>query len=107
MQQKAQRLSLEQQVIQDEVLKRKEILRNEDRWHRDSRRSLSDKSPRHRASSSTDIDDSVGDRLYSNDCELHMSSEELYFTNIGRKIRRGGCLGEPKHFVFCQYLGPD
>lgn len=94
MQQKAKRLSQEQQVIRDEVLKRKEILRNEDRWRRESRRSMSEQSPKHRANSSTELNDNPRDRVYPNSCELHSSSEDLYFANVGRKIRRGCCLGK-------------
>lgn len=97
MQQQAQRLSHEQRVLRDEVLKRKEILRNEDRWRRDSRRSMSEQSPTHRNNSSTDIADDSSmsrDRIYPNGCDLHLNSEELYFPSVGRKVRRGCCLGK-------------
>lgn len=94
-QQKAHRLSLEQQVNQNEVLKRKEILRNEDRWTRGARRSMSESSPKHRASSyDTELEDSYGDGVHPSNCELHLSSEDMYFASIGRKVRRGSCLGE-------------
>lgn len=91
-QQKAQRLSHEQQLIRDEVLKRKEILRQEDRWGREVRRSMSEQSPKHRSNSSTEMTDHPLDGT-QNRCELHLSSEDLYFTTVGRKIRRGCCLG--------------
>lgn len=94
-QQLAHRLSLEQQVNRDEVLKRKEILRNEDRCRRECRRSMSESSPKHRANSyETELEDSYGDRISPWNCELHMSSEDVYFATIGRKVRRGSCLGE-------------
>lgn len=96
MQQRAQRLSHEQQLIRDEVLKRKEILRNEDRFRRESRRSMSEQSPKHRSNSSAELVDDPLDRTYPNGCDIHMSSEDLYFPSVGRKIRRGCCLGKYK-----------
>lgn len=96
MQQQAQRLSHEQRLLRDEVLKRKEILQNEDRWRRDTRRSMSEQSPTHRTNSSTDIADLSPvqrNRIYPNGCDLHLSSRDLDFTSIGRNIRRGCCLG--------------
>lgn len=97
MKQRAQKLSHEQRLLRDEVLKRKEILRNEDRWRRDGRRSMSESSPTHRTSSSSEkMDISSGffhERVYPNECDLHLSSEDLYFSSVGRKIRRGCCLG--------------
>lgn len=90
---RAQRLSQEQQVIREEVLKRKEILRNEDRWRRETRRSMSEQSPKHRANSD-ELADSPRDRTYPNNCDLHLNSENLYFTTVGKKIQRGSCLGE-------------
>lgn len=90
MQQQAQRLSHEQQLIRDEVLKRKEILRNEDRWRRESRRSMSEQSPKHRSNNSAEMADNPLERT---DCDLHIGSEDLYFPSVGRKIRRGSCLG--------------
>lgn len=97
MKQQAQKLNHEQRLLRDEVLKRKEILRNEDRWRRDNRRSMSESSPTHRTSSSSDkMDNASGifrERVYPNECDLHLSSEDLYFSSVGRKIRRGCCLG--------------
>lgn len=91
LQQQAQRLSHEQQLIRDEVLKRKEILRNEDRWRREVRRSMSEQSPKHRSNSSAEMVDSSLDQ---NSCDIHLNSEDIYFPMVGRKIRRGSCLGE-------------
>lgn len=96
MQERAQRLSQEQQVIRDEVFKRKELLRNEDRWRRDGRRSMSEQSPKHRANS-VELSDNVRDRIHPNNCDLHLNSDNLYFPSVGRKIQRGCCLGE--HFT--------
>lgn len=91
MQQQAQRLNHEQQILRDEVLKRKEILRNEDRWRRESRRSMSEQSPKHRSNMSSEMADNPLERTF--ECELHSSSEDLYFPAVGRKIRRGRCVG--------------
>lgn len=93
MEKQAQRLSQHQQAIRDEMQRRQEMYNSEDRY-RLARRSMSENSPKHRASSSTEIDDSIGDRVYSSSCELHASSEELYFAFAGRRVRRGCCLGE-------------
>lgn len=95
-QQKAQQLSHDQQLIRDEVLKRKEILRQEDRWRREVRRSMSEQSPKHRSNSSAEM----ADHPLDDGCELHLSSEDLYFTTVGRKIRRGCCLGNCFFFDF-------
>lgn len=98
MKQQAQKLGHEQRLLRDQVLKRKEILRNEDRWRRDGRRSMSESSPTHRTNSSSELlENSPGifrERVYPNECDLHLSSEDLYFSSVGRKIRRGCCLGE-------------
>lgn len=96
MQLQAQRLSYEQQLIRDEVLKRKEILRNEDKWRRDSRRSMSEQSPKHRLNSSAEMIDHPLDRL---GCEIHSASEDLYFNTVGRKIRKGCCIGTFIKFI--------
>ncbi|XP_031618624.1 eIF-2-alpha kinase GCN2 [Contarinia nasturtii] len=97
LQQQTQRLNHEQQKIRNEVLKRKELLRQENRWHRDSRRSMSEQSPKHRPNSSGEIVDHGMDGTYPNGCELHLSSEDLYLTTVGRKIRRGCCLSHSKN----------
>lgn len=95
-QQNAQKLSKEQQVLRDEVFKRQEILRNEGRYRRETRRSMSECSPTHRThSGSVEISD-VTQEL-ENDCVIHMNSEDLYFSTVGRKIRRGCCLGHSKN----------
>lgn len=88
--QQAQKLSQDQQLIRDEVLKRKEILRNEDRWRREMRRSMNEQSPKHRTNSSAE--DNLLDQL--NGCDLHSNCEDLYFQTVGRKIKRGSCLGK-------------
>lgn len=93
MKQQAQRLNYEQQLIRNEVLKRREILRNEDKWRRDSRRSMSEQSPKHRTSNSAEMTDHTLDRL---GCDLHSASEDLYYTTVGRKIRKGCCIGTYK-----------
>lgn len=96
-QQYAQKLSKEQQVLRDEVLKRQEILKNEGKYRRDTRRSMSESSPTHRNSSSSEISEVAGgifrDRIYPNYCTMHQNSDDLYFSSVGRKIRRGCCLG--------------
>lgn len=91
LQQKAQRLSYEQQLIRDQVLKRKEILRNEDRWRRETRRSMSEQSPKHRLNNPTEMADNINDQL--NGCELHLNIDDLRFPAVSREIRRGCCLG--------------
>lgn len=97
MKQIAQKLSHEQQIIRDEVLKRKEILRNEDRFRREIRRSMSESSPTHRMSGSTEISENssgiLREHIYPNECDLHLSSEDMYFPSVGKKVRRGCCLG--------------
>lgn len=110
MQQQAQKLNDEQRVLRDEVLKRKEILRNEDRWRRDARRSMSESSPTHRLSTSSEKLDGTGgmmrERVYPNECDLHSSSDVLYFSSVGRKICRGCCLGHSNK-GFIAYTGID
>lgn len=110
MKQQAQKLSHEQRVLRDEVLKRKEILRNEDRWRRDGRRSMSESSPTHRSNSSSEKLDSsssiLRERVYPNECDMHLSSDDLYFPSVGRKIRRGCCLGH-SHKGCVAYSGID
>ena len=96
--QQAQKISHEQQILRDEVLKRKEILKNEVKWRRDTRRSMSESSPTHRVSSSSETSCAtpgfIRGRIFPSECAMHMSSEDLYFANVGRKIRRGCCLGK-------------
>lgn len=100
MKQRAQKLSHEQRIIRDEVLKRKEILRNEDRFRRETRRSMSESSPTHRLSNSTDLSENSSgifrEHIYPNECDLHMCSEDLYFPSVGKKVHRGCCLGHSK-----------
>lgn len=90
-QQRAQRLNHEQQLIRDQVLKRTEILRNEDRWIRETRHSMSEQIPKHRSNSSGEMTDDINDRM--NECELHLDTDDLYFPSVSRKIWRGSCLG--------------
>lgn len=91
------KLNQEKQIIRDEVLKRKEIFRNETKWRRD-RRSISESSPTHRSNgSSEDIEPSstvFRSRIYPNECTEHRSSDTLYFSNVGRKIQKGSCMGK-------------
>lgn len=91
------KLNQEKQIIRDEVLKRKEIFRNETKWRRD-RRSISESSPTHRTNgSSEDIEPSstiFRSRIYPNECTEHRSSDTLYFSNVGRKIQKGCCMGK-------------
>lgn len=106
-QQQAQKISQQQQLLRDEVFKRKEILRNEDRYRRDTRRTMSESSPTHRNTSSEMVENSSGifrERIYPNECQMHLSSEDLYFSNVGRKIRRGCCLGWYLHDKNCDEL---
>lgn len=112
--QQAQNISQEQQLLRDEVSKRKEILRNEDHFRRDTRRTISESSPTHRINSSVEIaGSSIGylrERVYPNECHMHSTSEDLYFSNVGRKIRKGCCLGlhyyEVIGFGFMKTYGP-
>lgn len=90
----AERLNKDQQVIRNQVLKQKEIPRSENDLRRGTQRSMNENSPKLRASISTEMDDSVGDRTYPHSYELHISSEELYFAVVGRRVLRGSCLGE-------------
>lgn len=92
----AQKLCKEQQVLRDELRKRQDILRNETRYRRETRRSMSESSPTHRThSSSVEITDVM--EAIENDCILHMNSEDLYFATVGRKIRKGCCLGNANY----------
>lgn len=90
-QQNAQRVSHEQQLIRDQVLRRKEILRN-DGWRRETRHSMSEPNSKHRSNSSGEMTDDVDDQMVA--CELHANTEDLYFPAVSRKIRRGSCLGK-------------
>lgn len=97
MQMQLQKLNLEQQTIREEVLKRKEILRIETaKARRETRRSISESSPTHRTSASSDnSENSIAYRshVYPNECTEHRNSETLYFSNVGRRIVKGCCLG--------------
>lgn len=95
-QENAQKLSKEQQVLRDELQKRQEILRNETRMRREPRRSMSESSPTHHRTHSSSVDISDVMESIDNDCIMHMNSEDLYFATVGRKIRRGCCLGHSK-----------
>lgn len=94
------RQSLEQKAIKDEIEKRKELLKNEKRIRRDTR-SLSESSPQHGGSMSMDASqESVApgwpyfrSHMYPNECQEHRQSEKIYFTQAGRQIQRGCCLG--------------
>ncbi|XP_037027743.1 eIF-2-alpha kinase GCN2 isoform X2 [Bradysia coprophila] len=90
------KLNQEKQIIRDEVLKRKEIFRSETKWRRD-RRSISESSPTHRSNGSSEDMGSPStvfrSRIYPNECTEHRSSDTLYFSNVGRKIQKGCCMG--------------
>lgn len=98
LQQQAQKLSHNQQRLRDEILKRQENLQNENRWRRESRRSMSEQSPKHRTNSSAEMADNPLDQL--SECGIHLGSEDLYFPNIGRKIRRGCCISKHRKYFF-------
>lgn len=94
------RASLEQKAIKDEIEKRKEMLKNESRIRRDTR-SLSESSPQHGNSFSMDGSGSplapgwpyFRSHMNPNECVEHRHSERIYFTQAGRQIQRGCCLG--------------
>lgn len=99
MHQMHQRQSLEQKAIKDEIEKRKEMLKNESRIRRDTR-SMSESSPKHGGSMSMDVvgSDQPGwpyfrSHMYPNECLEHRHSEKIYFTQAGRQVQRGSCLG--------------
>lgn len=79
------KLNEEHQAIRDEVLKRKELHRNDAKQVRDIRRSISETSPSHRTLSQSDNTDN---------CSEHRKSETLYFQQCGRIIQKGACLGK-------------
>lgn len=92
------RQSLEQKAIKDEIEKRKEILKNEKRIRRDTR-SMSESSPQHgsmdasrewMAAPSSPYSRS---HMYPNECLGHRLSEKIYFSQAGRQVLRGCCLG--------------
>lgn len=83
--------------LRDEMLKRKEELKNETRVRRDTmKRSLSESSPTHRTySSSENSEHSPLYKIHSlsiSECDEHRKSETIYFTNVGRKIQKGTCI---------------
>lgn len=95
------RQSLEQKAIKDEIERRKEMLKNESRIRRDTR-SMSESSPQHGGGGSMSMDTCGGDQpgwpyfrshMYPNECQEHRHSEKIYFTQAGRQIQRGCCLG--------------
>lgn len=90
----AKRLSYEQETVRNEVLRRQQILRNEERGKREPRRSMSEQSPKHRANSSVEL---VDDELDRTSC--HVGSDHLYFPLVGRKIRRGTCIGKFPNWI--------
>ncbi|KAG5678544.1 hypothetical protein PVAND_008211 [Polypedilum vanderplanki] len=74
------------QHIQDEILKRKEQLRKENRI----RKGTTTDSPLHHISSESSNSDS---KFVNEICDEHNCSENLYFPNDGRKILKGTCIG--------------
>ncbi|GAB0096649.1 eukaryotic translation initiation factor 2-alpha kinase 4 [Sergentomyia squamirostris] len=88
----------EQQALKDEVNRRKEMLKNESRMRKDTRRSISESSPTHHGTpTSSDNSDSSWPQsrshMYPNECTDHRVSETIYFRNVGRQIQKGCCLG--------------
>lgn len=91
------RQSLEQKAIKEEIEKRKEMLKSEKRIRRDTR---SESSPQHGSMSMDQSHESVApgwpyfrSHMYPTECLEHRHSEKMYFTQAGRQIQRGGCLG--------------
>lgn len=86
----------ERQVIMDEVLRRKEILKSQSKTRSKERHSISESSP-HRTPSSSDSSESSSpyyrSHLYPNECTEHRFSDIIYFHSVGRKIQKGCCLG--------------
>ncbi|XP_055679382.1 eIF-2-alpha kinase GCN2 isoform X2 [Lutzomyia longipalpis] len=87
----------EQQALKDEVNRRKEILKNESRMRKDTRRSISESSPNHGTPTSSDVSESSWPHfrsyMYPNECKEHRKSEVIYFHGAGRQIQKGCCLG--------------
>lgn len=84
------------QQLRDEVLKRKEELKSENRIRRDTlRRSLSESSPthQHNTSSSENSDPNAYAMKTTSECMEHRRSDVLIFTTVGRKFTKGSCLG--------------
>lgn len=86
------RESLEQRAIQDEIEKRKEMLKQESRIHR----TISESSPTHGNSISLDSNHQNSltwpyfrSHMHPNECLEHRQSEKIYFNSCGRQIQRG------------------
>lgn len=95
--QKEKRQKIEKE-LREAAIKHQEIIKNEARNRREKRSSMSESSPSHRAhTNSTDVTDGVQESYNEQGiCEIHLNSEDLYFSTVNRKIRRGSCLGKLK-----------
>uniref|UniRef100_A0A1Q3F239 non-specific serine/threonine protein kinase n=1 Tax=Culex tarsalis TaxID=7177 RepID=A0A1Q3F239_CULTA len=87
------------QVVQDELQKRKKEL---ERVRRESKQSISEASPMHRNTSSSE--NSAGDGFW-NFCTEHRRSETLFLRG-GRRILKGACLGHSQRGCIA-YAGID
>lgn len=76
------------QQLQDEVLKRKEQLKKENRIRRST--GNNNESPMRHISSESSNSES---RSFGESCDEHKHTENLYFPLEGRKILQGACLG--------------
>lgn len=90
------------QVVQDELQKRKKEL---ERTRKESRHSITEVSPLHRNTSSSENSDGSNFRGISNFCLDHRRSETL-FCRDGRKIVKGSCLGHSQRGCIT-YAGID
>ncbi|XP_055535172.1 eIF-2-alpha kinase GCN2 [Wyeomyia smithii] len=90
------------QVVQDELQKRKKEL---ERTRKESRHSISEVSPLHRNTSSSENSDGSNFKGLSNFCLEHRRSETLFFRD-GRKIVKGSCLGHSQRGCIA-YSGID
>lgn len=71
-------------------------MKNEAKNRKNSRRSVSESSPTHHVGSNENSDGLVPyfrSHMYPNECTDHRVSDTLYFSNVGRKIQKGCCLG--------------
>ncbi|XP_058461122.1 eIF-2-alpha kinase GCN2 [Malaya genurostris] len=90
------------QLIQDELQKRKKELK---RTRKESKHSMSEVSPLHRTTSSSENSDGNNFRRFSNYCLDHRRSETLFLRD-GRKIVKGSCLGHSQRGCIA-YSGID
>lgn len=115
-----------QQTYREEVLKRREEYRSETKGHRETRRSISESSPKHRTTSSSaehsegggggGTSSSVSSAVAFSSalqiqsaavaCTEHRSCEHVLFPIAGRSIYRGSCLRHSKR-GFVAFSGID